>query len=111
MCVWISSNNSRPSVSGRASILHYCECERPSTKQYYAPDQSLFDFSPGRKIQCGTEIDSKSDVEYVILTAIALLSQNNLEKHTTHRHTCKKRVMLVIYNCQFFGFSAKFREF
>ena len=46
MYVWISSNNSRPSVSRRASIFHYSEWCPPSTKQYYAVDQSILDLCP-----------------------------------------------------------------
>ena len=49
MHVWISSNNSRPSVSERASIFHYSECWPPSTKQYYALDQSILDLCPFRE--------------------------------------------------------------
>ena len=48
MYVWISSNNSRPSVSRRASIFHYSECCPSSTKQYYAVDQSILDLCPSQ---------------------------------------------------------------
>ena len=42
--VWISSNNSCPSVSRRATIFHYSEWCPPSTKQYHARHHMIFHF-------------------------------------------------------------------